>query len=189
MENAADALKMAGFVLLFILALTIAMMTLTQARTAAQAILYAEDDRNFYSYVEEDDYIDLTSNRYKVTRNVTMNDIIPTLYRYYKENYRVEVVGIDSHPLYVNSKGQKTYALDLDEEMENNEPWQGSNRAIKENLDKIVENVLLYNYKDSTFVEELGIMQEEEETDPDAENSIDNVNDQTKRLIRYTLVN
>lgn len=73
--------------------------------------------------------------------------------------------------------------------MENNEPWQGSNRAIKENLDKIVENVLLYNYKDSTFVEELGIMQEEEETDPDAENSIDNVNDQTKRLIRYTLVN
>ena len=75
MENAADALKMAGFVLLFILALTIAMMTLTQARTAAQAILYAEDDRNFYSYVEEDDYIDLTSNRYKVTRNVTIDDI------------------------------------------------------------------------------------------------------------------
>ena len=72
--------------------------------------------------------------------------------------------------------------------MENNEPWQGSNRAIKENLDKIIKNVLLYNYKDSTFVEELGIMPKEE-ADPNAEESIENENEQTKRLIRYTLIN
>ena len=183
MENASQALIIAFSIIIFVIALTISISMFSMARATSDFVIFKSDKTNYYEY----NRVNETSKRN--ARVVSMEAIVPTLYRYYKENYRVEFVGIDSHPLYVNSKGQKTYALDLDEEMENNEPWQGSNRAIKENLDKIVENVLLYNYKDSTFVEELGIMQEEEETDPDAENSIDNVNDQTKRLIRYTLVN
>ena len=37
MENAVEALKMAGFMLLFIVALSITMVTLTQAKTTADS--------------------------------------------------------------------------------------------------------------------------------------------------------
>ena len=38
MENAVEALKMAGFMLLFIIALSITMITLTQAKTTADLV-------------------------------------------------------------------------------------------------------------------------------------------------------
>lgn len=181
MENAAEALKMAGFVLLFVLALGLAMTTLTQARTAAGAIIYSEDDRKDYGYVDESEYVDTATSTYKTSRVVKMDDVIPTLYRYYKENYRVEFVGLDqSHPLYTNTKGEKVFALDLDDEMNNNEAWKGSNQATKENLDKIIKQVLLRYYKDDSFKEDLGI---EEDANPDLDQS-----KQNKRVIRYTLI-
>ena len=98
MENAADALKMAAFVLLFVGALSIAMITLSKARAVSQTILYRQDDRNSYAYVDESDYIE-SATKYKTDRIVTLDTILPTLYRYYKENYRVEFYKADGTPL------------------------------------------------------------------------------------------
>ena len=43
MENAAEALKLAGFTLLFVIALSVAMMTIMQAkRTSEQIITYSD---------------------------------------------------------------------------------------------------------------------------------------------------
>lgn len=186
MENAADALKMAAFVLLFVGALSIAMMTLNQARSASQMILTSQDDRTYYSYVDENDYI-ASATTYKTERTVKLDAMLPTLYRYYKENYRVEFYKLDGSPLnlYINKKGVSTNALDIDDEMQNYEYWQGSPQATKEHLDKIVKEVLLMSYSNSKFKEELGI---KEKTNNDSE-LLQDITKQTKRIIRYTVIN
>lgn len=86
-ENIADALKMAGSVLLFVMGLSIAILTFTQARQSINTVLsYSdreyltiENDSRFYYLASEND-----TNRY-----VGIETIIPTLYRAYKENYKV----------------------------------------------------------------------------------------------------
>lgn len=188
MENAADALKMAAFVLLFVGALSIAMITLSQARAVSQTILYSENDRNSYTYVDESDYIE-SATTYKTDRIVKLDAILPTLYRYYKENYRVEFYDINGNPIglyYPRGSLQMTNALDIDDEMQNNEYWQGSPQATKEHLDKIVKEVLYMTYSNSKFKEELGI---EEITNASGSELLEDINKQTKRTIKYTIVN
>ena len=51
MENAADALQMAAAVLIFVLALTIAINSFSQARQTAQLILDYNDREYDYTYV------------------------------------------------------------------------------------------------------------------------------------------
>lgn len=52
MENAADALKMAGFLLIFIVALSISINAFGQSRQAITTILEYRDRENDYNYVE-----------------------------------------------------------------------------------------------------------------------------------------
>ena len=52
MENAVEALKMAGFMLLFIVALSITMVTLTQAKTTADSLVKNQDRQETYQYIE-----------------------------------------------------------------------------------------------------------------------------------------
>ena len=81
MENAADALRMAGGVLIFVLALTISINAFTQARQGIdQLVLYS--DREFLStYVEQN----------KGTKRIVgAESIVPTIYRAYKENIKIK---------------------------------------------------------------------------------------------------
>ncbi len=187
MENAAQAIKMAAFVMIFVGALSIAMYSLTKARTTTETILQSSNDRNFYSYVDEDDYI-ASSSEFRTERIVQFDSILPTLYRYYKENYRIEFYQSDGTTgigLYTpRNQIQMTNVLDIDIEMQNNEYWQGSSQATKENLDKIITNEL-WRYEDRSFKEELGIV----ETNDSDNELLEDINKQTKRVIRYTLVN
>ena len=77
MENAVDALKMAAAVLVFIVALSVAILGFTKAREAATAVL-SKSDLEYYN-----------TENIKVTedRIVGIETIIPTLYSYYKEGY------------------------------------------------------------------------------------------------------
>lgn len=188
MENAAGALKMAAFVLLFIGALSIAMFTLSNARTTSQEILDGQDDRNRYVYIEEDDYI-ASSTTFKTERVVTFDAILPTIYRYYKENYRVEFYDQNGKAIHLyDPRGNlknTTNVLDIDEEMQNNESWQGSPQATKEHLDTIVKDVLM-SYSNKKFKEELGIIETE---NPSDDPLLEDINKQTKRVIRYTIIN
>ena len=84
MENAVDAIKMAASVLVFAMALSVAMFAFTATSNAAQAISYYVDESNYYSNLRLNGDID-----YNITRIVRAETIIPTLYRYYKENFSV----------------------------------------------------------------------------------------------------
>lgn len=193
MENAVEALKMAGFMLLFIIALSITMITLTQAKTAADSLVKNQDRQQSYQYIEVTG--DLSKS---LSRTVTLADIIPTLYRYAQEDYAVQFYTSSGSPLYIYESGQikngvpvKKNDLDLDTEhwIENGETryedWRGNTTKIKQHVDDVVE-YLLANYKNSNFEEKLGTTEDYEESQ-DTNELVPDINKQYKRIITYTL--
>ena len=193
MENAVEALKMAGFMLLFIIALSITMITLTQAKTTADSLVKNQDRQQSYQYIEVTG--DLSKS---LSRTVTLADIIPTLYRYAQEDYAVQFYTSSGSPLYIYESGQikngvpvKKNDLDLDTEhwIENGETryedWRGNTTKIKQHVDDVVE-YLLANYKNSNFEEKLGTTEDYEESQYTNE-LVPDINKQYKRIITYTL--
>ena len=193
MENAVEALKMAGFMLLFIIALSITMITLTQAKTTADSLVKNQDRQQSYQYIEVTG--DLSKS---LSRTVTLADIIPTLYRYAQEDYAAQFYTSSGSPLYIYESGQikngvpvKKNDLDLDTEhwIENGETryedWRGNTTKIKQHVDDVVE-YLLANYKNSNFEEKLGTTEDYEESQ-DTNELVPDINKQYKRIITYTL--
>ncbi len=194
MENAVEALKMAGFMLLFIIALSITMVTLTQAKTTADSLVKNQDRQESYQYVE------LAEGETKAfSRTVTLSDIIPTLYRYAQEDYAVQFYNSDGSPLNVYESGEirngvnvRKNDLDLDtEHWEENgvtryEEWRGNTTKIKQHVDDVVEFLLQPEYKDRQFEERLGTIEDFEENQ-DTNELVPDINKQYKRVITYTL--
>lgn len=108
MENAAEALKMAGAVMLFVLALSIILFSFSQARQSADTILDYRDRETAY-----------IGNYYQMQgteRKVGLETVIPTIFRAYLENYKIVFDGLTT-PLYKIKKGTKEidkYTLDLE---------------------------------------------------------------------------
>ena len=82
MENASEALMMAFGVLIFVLALTVAMNSFNQVKSTSDVVLYRDDETNYYDYQG-------ATGAASQNRIVGLETIIPTLYKYYKENYTV----------------------------------------------------------------------------------------------------
>ena len=82
MENASEALMMAFGVLIFVLALTVAMNSFSQVKSVSDVVLYSTDATNYYDY-------EGPTGKASQNREVGLETIIPTLYKYYKENYTV----------------------------------------------------------------------------------------------------
>lgn len=104
MEDAVDALKMAFSVFVFILALAIVFAMFSQAREVSDIVISKTDNTYFtqYSLADEEN----TNGRI-----VGIETIIPTLYRYYKEKFSIDVI---TH----KAEYQKAYNEKLDEETE-----------------------------------------------------------------------
>lgn len=172
MENASDALIMAGAMLIFVIALTVAMTVFSQARATIDMVAYVSDETNYYEYIDT-----ITENaKY---RTVGLETIIPTLYKYYKENYTV--VFLDS-----NGNGLKLYesqtnaliwsgnttgtvqdipsiaskypgmstetkrtnnwicSFDVDEETARHEPWTGNAADYRKNIEAFLKGGTFY---------------------------------------------
>lgn len=153
MENAAEALKLAFAVFVFVMALSICVSTFSLARETADTILSFADETKYYEYE------DTGSTEY---REVGLETIIPTLYKYNKENYKVifakgsydatsgTITIEDFMPLYKSARTNEEIAtIDLNEERERSEPWTGSNTEIKKFLDCLVMGGN-YNFLDGT---------------------------------------
>lgn len=116
MENAAEALKMAGAVLLFVLALSVAIVSFGQARETADTILDYRDRE--VKYIDGEEYMDYFY--YKSTgteRTVGLETVIPTIYRAYIENYKIVFEGLEGPVYTLNLSGGKTidkYTIDLE---------------------------------------------------------------------------
>ncbi len=91
MENAADALKMAAAVLIFVMALSISINAFGEVRKTSRIILEYKDREYDYTYVDEnkDDAGKVSTERW-----VGIETIIPSIYKAYKENYKVVFTNI-----------------------------------------------------------------------------------------------
>ena len=78
MENATDALKMAAAVLIFVGALSLAMMSLTKAKQASQSLI-TTDEVSCYSYKSSFSNVNFSS-----VREVGIDTVIPNIYSYYQ---------------------------------------------------------------------------------------------------------
>ena len=126
MEDAVQALKMAFAVFVFVIAISVAFYVLSQAKATSETIFYSSDRTNYYDNVKSDN---------KVTRNVGLETVIPTLYRYYRENFMVQIM---------NSDGTILQVFDTTTE------WEVSNAAkviAKKRNDR--QNILMSLYGDN----------------------------------------
>ena len=92
MDNAIDALKIAFAVFVFVMALSISMRVFSQAKAVSDEVFYMTDKTNFYEYEE--------GNERPEGRIVSVETIIPTLYRYYKENFNVIICDAENNVLW-----------------------------------------------------------------------------------------
>lgn len=168
MENAVDALKMAFSVFVLMIAIAVAVSSFSMAKTASDVIMYSKDTTNFYDYYEE-------TGKKEESRIVGIETIIPTLYRYYKENYKVEFykwTGYNadtgthsgSSKLYLidTKNGDKRNYFSVDYEYEKHEPWTASENEIKKHLDAflngksyrdVADNSVYVNYTNNSFID------------------------------------
>lgn len=118
-ENIADALKMAGSILLFVMGLSIAILAFSQARESMDIVL-SYSDRESLS-IEGNPRFYYLSKDNDTSRYVGKETIIPAIYRAYKENYKIVFKFPDDYYLFKqevkNAKGlnkeKKISTLDL----------------------------------------------------------------------------
>lgn len=124
MENAADALKIAFAIFVFVLAITITFSIISQAKSTADVVLYHSDETNFYDHEESSDE----------NRKVSITEVISTLYRYYKESISVTVnLG--------NQGESRTFDLSTNSSSNINRIEQDLEEYIKNNLLKLDEKL------------------------------------------------
>ena len=130
MENAADALKMAGAVLLFVLALSVIIFSFGQARENSDIILNYKDRET--SYIDGSDYYTTTGTE----RQVQLESITPTVYRAFLENYKIVFEGLNK-PIYKikdpSGNWVDKYSIDLETQRNSMYP----NVRIGDNNEKI----------------------------------------------------
>ena len=87
MEDAADALKIAFAVLVFAIGLAVFFNMASLAKNTSDTVFLSIDKANYYQYTTDDKVVE--------NRIVTLKDIVPTIYRYVKENYGVTIIDKD----------------------------------------------------------------------------------------------
>ena len=175
MENATHALLMAFAVMVFVIALTVSMVSFNSVKRVSDVILYTKDETNYYEYQG-------ATGKAAENRIVGLETIIPTLYKYYKENYTVvfkegtynfetgEISSWKYLPVYKTSanrnwqtpyntlmnkkygveSSEEIFSFDLDEETLRHEPWTGSYDRIKNNLDCLLNGKIYINPNNNT---------------------------------------
>lgn len=190
MENANQALYIAFGVLIFVLALSISISGFSQARQALDLVVSnAEQEESFVTdangnYINYIDF-DMKSGG---TRTVGVETVISTMYRAYKENFKIYFYGIDSTAkcglqFDENKKTkEKVYYIDLARQtIAPGKEEEYINEILSEN------NNQFYKYlAGKKFTEKLGeyYQNDEEET-----SDISDVNKTKKRIIIYIVQN
>lgn len=88
MDDAVQAIMMTFAVLVFVIALSISMMLIKQARSTSEILVQYSDLTAFYDNIQFDGEAEETE------RIVGLDTVIPTLYRYYKENFCVKIYDV-----------------------------------------------------------------------------------------------
>lgn len=203
MENAAEALKMAAAVLIFVLALSISINSFSEVRQTSQTILNYRDREYETTYVEDNG---------STERLVGAETIIPSIYKIYQENYKI-IFNINSIGYLYKKKiteGEKKGQdeeinyIDLQKEVLGNESqkqrfiqailygvnsFEGKSDVEKEFKNLGIEfnnpNGIFEKIKNKKYKESLGVYYQEE-VDSDSASNISENNKTKKRVITYS---
>lgn len=136
MENAVQAIRMGFSMFIFALALTTSMYIFSICGNTAQAIVYYSDEANYYDNISIKDEI-------TTVRKVGFDTVIPTLYRYYKENFSVKI-----YDKTTNTEGLGTLiqVFDITTENKVNAAYRKSNGNIDSRNINEEERLLLEEY-------------------------------------------
>lgn len=152
MENAVEALKMAGAVLVFVMAISVIIFFFTRTRQATDTIVNYRDRES--AYVNTGYYGGQIG-----TRRVSLDTIIPTIYRAYVERYTIVFVGLDS-PIYriENRTGQTVnkYVIELEQQptLTYPNPAVGSTDAMH----AFISGILYHDYSGMKKIRNAGIV-------------------------------
>lgn len=125
MENATDALKMAGAVLIFVLAISIIILAFGQVRETADIILDYKDRETTYIYYEDGG----------TERTVNLETIIPTMFRAHLENYKIVFKDSSGNPITIYTVTQSDGTTKIDKKsIDLNEEILGDNEKKAEFL-------------------------------------------------------
>ena len=203
MENAADALKMAAAVLIFVMAISITINSFTETRVAATTILNNKDKEYDYSYVEDNGTTE---------RLVSLESIIPTIYKAYKENYKIvfkENLFSDGVYKKINSETgteDNVYSIDLQKEVLGNDTqkeqfimailygskydqYETVKNTFKKNLKISLNSAGIYDkINGKKLKESIGIYYQEEAGEQDNTNpAVPDASKTEKRVITYSV--
>lgn len=169
MEDAVEALKIGFAVLVFVIALSVAFSSLTQAKQVSDTVL----EMTSSTYLDEYEFANTAPGDGRV---VGIETVIPTLYRYSKEKYSVDIVE--------NNKLKEKFDIDTERKVYSNSKdvnadiknlyrdsggisWLGNTEIdIATRVDGAVSgrdktinnmnydsNISIYDWRNSTFVE------------------------------------
>lgn len=168
MENAADALKMAFAVFIFIFALSLAFSTITQAKETADIVLFANDKTNYYDYADIDPNVE--------GRIVGIETVISTIYRCKNETMVVTVLDNGGQPLKFDLNGNEVKAI-----FDSSEDQGELNNKISKFVEKYIDS--------GTYLEQFveAKYSGKEITSPEDGSSIIVTKGGTKMFITYTM--
>lgn len=146
MENAADGLKIGFAVMVFVIALSIIFMMISQTKETADTILYYADDTYYQEHMNAADD----------NRIVGISEVIATVYRYNKESVAVTVVlGNAPGDTYVFDIGRETIMQSVRDNPEHlNITKVNTKKLQEENLTAFINGVMLNLPQNATFEEE-----------------------------------
>ena len=144
MENAADALKMAGAVLIFVLAISIIILSFGQVRESVDTIIDYRDRET--EYIDGNYYYETTGTE----RTVNLETIIPSIFRAYLENYKIVFDGLES-PIYKikNKEGDFINKYTLDLETNQNKTYNNVTLGNNEAKAEFLRGILYGDFGDS----------------------------------------
>ena len=179
-DNAVHALNMAFAVMVFVIALSLAMFMFSQLTATAEVLTFYADSTAYYDNIKiADPNLDDQDIKSGTARVVNAETIIPTLYRYYKENFCVKIYDANDNLIQIfdiNLEGKVNNSLgDTNAKLERNStesanyayqklyndkdqkyylfgaPWLGSTESMKKRVDYFINGTS--GYINNTFVD------------------------------------
>ena len=128
MENAVESIIIAFAVIVFVIALSLTTFMLSKAMTTTETLVYYSDETNYYQNINIDENI--SENDIIATRQVSIDTVINSLYRYYKENFMVRIRNKDGNivQIFDTTLEGKIYSEKMNNTtlFPNGAPWMGN---------------------------------------------------------------
>lgn len=150
MENATEALKMAGAVLIFVLAISIIIFAFGQVRETSDTILNYKDRETEYISDEQNHYYQTTGTE----RIVGLETVIPSIFRAYLEQYKIVFEGLNEPLFCVQNKTSGQYDIPkytLDSETGRNEIYINPSLGTNEMKKAFLSGILYRDFKSNVL--------------------------------------